>query len=501
MEAGNRLSGVLLHISSLPSPYGIGDLGPGGRQFVDFLHASGQSIWQVLPLNPTLDICGNSPYCSHSAFAGNPLFISPDLLLAEGLLKDSDLKEDLPSGLSDDRVNFAAVQRYKVALMRMVFDRRERHEDAAFELFCRKNDSWLGDYALFMSIKHQMDGKPWNEWPAELKHRNQDALEEWSRMLEVPIRFEKYLQFTFFKQWEALKRYCNERSIQLFGDIPIYVSFDSADVWANPDIYKLDDAGIPRKVSGVPPDYFSRNGQLWGNPVYEWDRLRQTGFQWWIGRMEHNLELFDLVRLDHFRGFIAYWEVPAGEKTAVNGKWVRAPAKEFFDTLFKRFPVLPIIAEDLGTITPDVREVMNSYGFPGMKVLQFAFGDDLGSNPYVPHNHTQSSVIYTGTHDNNTSRGWFRQDLDESTRERFFDYIGRHLHEEEVSWELIRLAMMSVCNRAIIPMQDILNLDETCRMNTPAVAFGNWEWRLSPDRLTSELSRKLLKMAQVYGRA
>jgi 4-alpha-glucanotransferase len=501
LDTGKRLSGLLLHISSLPSRFGIGDLGPGGLRFADFLEASGQSIWQVLPLNPTLDACGNSPYCSYSAFAGNPLFISPDLLVAEGLLEEPDLWDDFPDDLSDDRVNFAAVYRYKTILMQKVLGRRGQQADFEFNLFCRENEFWLNDYALFMSIKHRMEGKPWNEWPEELRDRNHGALVDWSRMLEDSIHFEKYSQFTFFKQWMSLKRYCNERNIQIFGDIPIYVSFDSADVWANRDLFKLDQVGNPLQVSGVPPDFFSKTGQLWGNPVYAWDRLSQSGFQWWIRRIERNLSLFDLVRLDHFRGFVACWEVPAGEETAINGDWVSVPAREFFNALLRRFPALPIIAEDLGTITPDVREVMSAYGFSGMKVLQFAFGDDSGANPYVPHNHTQGSVIYTGTHDNNTSKGWFRHDLDEAARKRIFDYIGHPLNEEEVSWELIRLAMMSVCSRAIVPMQDILNLDEKGRMNTPAVAFGNWEWRLRADWLTSELSRKLLGVARVYGRA
>jgi 4-alpha-glucanotransferase len=326
-------------------------------------------------------------------------------------------------------------------------------------------------------------------------------LKQLENELHHKIEEEKFLQYLFYQQWLGLKDYCNQRGIQIFGDIPIYVIHDSADVWANPELFDLDDAGYPSAVAGVPPDYFSETGQLWGNPLYRWDRLRETGYAWWITRMAHNARHLDLVRVDHFRGFVGYWEVPAGEDSAINGRWVEAPADDFFNTLLKRFPRLPIIAEDLGVITPDVREIMHRFDLPGMKVLLFAFGDDLATNPYIPHNLPRNCVIYTGTHDNNTVRGWLEREATSETKQRLVQYLGREVSVERIHWELIRVAMMSVADMAIFPMQDILGLGESARMNRPATTQGNWQWQLVPEQLTPALAANLLEITEVYGRA
>ncbi|MFP5212218.1 MAG: 4-alpha-glucanotransferase [Acidobacteriota bacterium] len=495
-----RKSGVLLHVTSLPSPYGIGDFGKGAYGFADFLSSSGQSVWQMLPLNPSSGACGNSPYCSYSAFAGNTVLISPDILVEEGLLSPEDLEQGRPD-FSASRVDYDMVSGYKSALVRKAFERFQSRPRGEFDYFCRGNGYWLDDYALFASLKERFGGVSWIEWPREIRYREEEALARWRSELEERMLLEKFSQYLFHRQWTALKTYCNGKSIQMFGDMPIYVSYDSADVWANPANFKLDGERKPWVVAGVPPDYFSETGQLWGNPVYNWDALRDTRFGWWVSRMERNLDLFDLVRLDHFRGFVSFWEVPATEVTAINGKWVDVPVWDFFHTLSKRFPYLPIIAEDLGTITPDVRELMTAFGFPGMKLLHFAFGWDMPANPYIPHNHTENSVVYTGTHDNNTTRGWFVHDLSDDDRQRLFKYVGRSFSEDESAWVLIRLAMGSVSSLAVIPMQDILGLGEEARMNTPSIANGNWAWRLFDEQLTPEVAERLLDMTRLCGRA
>ncbi|MGC8492541.1 MAG: 4-alpha-glucanotransferase [Syntrophobacteraceae bacterium] len=495
-----RKSGILLHLTSLPSQFGIGDLGRGAYGFADFLASSGQTLWQVLPFNPVSQACGNSPYCCFSAFAGNPLLIAPDLLVRDGYLEASDL-DGLPS-FAPNRVDYEQAAALKGRLLEKACERFRLPGDArcAFERFVAANAHWLHDHALFVSLKEQFSGAPWHEWPSEIRDRTQDALHDWTQKLSENIEREKFRQFLFFEQWCALKNYCNRKQIQVVGDVPIYLSHDSSDVWANREYFKLDAEGRPVFVAGVPPDYFSKTGQLWGNPVYSWDKLRESSYAWWIGRMEHNLRCFDSVRLDHFRGFVAYWEVEAWEKTAVNGKWVTAPATGFFNELLKRFPSLSIIAEDLGIITPDVREVMHQYDFPGMKPLLFAFGDDLSQNPYVPHNHVQNCVVYTGTHDNNTVKGWFQQDATQWEKENLSAYFGRELDENTVCRAFVRAAMMSVAQTVIIPLQDFLELGAEARMNTPAVTFGNWEWRVAANRLTAELSKSIAELTRIYGR-
>jgi 4-alpha-glucanotransferase len=496
-----RRSGILLHISSLPSPFGIGDFGGCAYRFADFLADAGQSIWQVLPLTPTSSVCGDSPYSSPSAFAGNPLFISPDLLVETGYLAQSDIEG--PHELKDDNVDYETVYGYKQELLRRAFARfgKRRREEPDFERFCADHRTWLDDYGLFLALKEENGGATWNEWPEDQRDRVEPCIEEWKQKLAPRIRMEKFFQFLFFRQWLALRKYCNGKNIRIIGDMPIYVSYDSADVWVNSRIFKLDDEKRPICVAGVPPDYFSDTGQLWGNPVYDWEVLADTRYDWWVKRFEHNLCLFDMVRLDHFRGFAGFWEVPASEETAVNGKWVEAPAWDFFSSLLKHFPYLPIIAEDLGIITADVREIIAHFGFPGMKVLLFAFGEDLATNPYAPHNHVRDCVVYTGTHDNNTIRGWFGKELSESGKQRLGLYIGRDIDENRIHRELIRLAMMSVSHTTVFPMQDILGLGEEARMNTPSTPRGNWRWRLALRHLSPELAEELARITQLYGRA
>ncbi len=495
-----RSSGILLPITSLPSPYGIGDLGPCAYRFVDFLNAAKQSFWQVLPLNLTDLAHGNSPYHSISAFASNPLMISPELMVQDALLSKDEL-EPAPRS-TEERVDYGAVIVYKKRLFNITFEnfkRREKRHD--YQMFCSENSFWLDDFALFVACKEHFNSRAWNEWPQEIRDREPEAMQILMKQLFDRIEMEKFLQYIFYHQWSLLKSYCHQYGIQIIGDIPIYVDYDSVDLWTNPEIFKLDKKKRPFVVSGVPPDYFSETGQLWGNPVYRWDALKETDYAWWIQRIEYNLKLFDLVRIDHFRGFVSYWEVPAGEKNAVNGRWVEAPAEDFFNVLLRRFPDRPIIAEDLGIITPDVREIMHRFRLPGMRLLLFAFGEDLSTNLYAPHNHVEDCVVYTGTHDNNTVRGWFEKEATPEDKKRLFHYIEQEVTADEVQWEFIRLAMMSIAKLAILPMQDILGLGEEARMNRPATTEGNWQWRLLPEHLEASQGRRLLEMTEIYERA
>ncbi len=494
-----RGSGVLLHITSLPSPYGIGDLGLWAYRFADFLAETKQSFWQILPLNPTDPAYDNSPYHSISAFAGNPLLISPELMIRDGLFAKADI-EALPNW-PKEWVDYEGVISYKKRLFQLAYERFKKTKNYECERFCSENSYWLDDFALFVSLKAHFDGKAWNEWPSEIRDRQPEALQSLKKRLRDIIKMQKFLQYVFNQQWSSLKHYCNQKGIQIIGDIPIYVDYDSADLWTNPEIFKLDNEKRSYAVAGVPPDYFSETGQLWGNPVYRWDVLKERGYGWWLQRMEHTLNLFDVVRVDHFRGLVAYWEVPAGEKTAINGRWVEAPVEDFFNALLKRFSYLPIIAEDLGLITPDVREVIDRFEFPGMKVLLFAFSEDYPMHPYLPHTYDKHYVVYTGTHDNNTIRGWFEGEARPEDKERLFRYLGREVPVPDIHWEFIRLAMMSVANLVIIPVQDILGLGEETRMNRPATTDGNWRWRLLSEQLTPHLSRRLLKVTEIYGRA
>jgi 4-alpha-glucanotransferase len=493
-----RASGILLHITSLPSPFGVGDMGPEAFRFADFLAEGKQGFWQILPLNPIDPAYGNSPYHTIAAFAANVLLISPEGMVREGFLAQKDIE---PRGYPQGRVDYGAVIAYKANLFRLAYERfTKAKEHEAYQRFCSENASWLDDFSLFVALKSHFKGVAWNEWPAEVRDRKRGSLQSLKKDLRDGIERERFLQYLFFNQWFALKQYCNEKGIEIIGDMPIYVDYDSVDVWTHPEIFKLDENKRPIAVAGVPPDYFSATGQLWGNPVYQWDWLRERGYGWWLQRVAHMLRLFDVVRIDHFRGLIAYWEVPAGEQTAVNGKWVKAPALDFFHALFKRFPAAPLIAEDLGVITPDVREVMRHFELPGMKVLQFAFGEDNPTHPYLPHMYESNAVVYTGTHDNNTSRGWFEKEAKAEDKERLFRYLGKEVRVDDISWELIRLAMMSVADLAIIPVQDILGLGVEARMNQPGTGAGNWEWRLTSGQLTPTLAERLRAVTKTYGR-
>lgn len=497
----HRSNGILLHITSLPSSYGIGDLGPSAYQFADFLERTHQQIWQILPLGPVG--LGASPYSSPSTFAGNPLLISPDRLRDAGFLTEADLRDvpDLPT----DHVDYSRAIPLKHNLLTRAFERFESEASAQdvedFELFCAEQADWLTDYALYRALKSAHDDAPWTAWPDPITLRDPDALREARREHERTIRKHEFWQFLFDRQWTALRTYCNERSIQLFGDIPIYVAEDSADVWAHQGLFHLDDQGKPTVVAGVPPDFFAEEGQRWGNPIYRWDTMRDRGFRWWTRRVERTLDLVDLVRIDHFRGFSAYWEIPAEEETAVHGQWVQAPGEELFHTLEDRLGNLPVVAEDLGIITSDVTDLRKQFDFPGMAVLQFAFYDDPASE-YLPHNFERDVVAYTGTHDNNTTLGWWTEEIDGEAKDFARTYLDLDESvQDDLSWMCIRMLMASVANRVVIPLQDVLELGAEARMNLPGNGGGNWEWRFTENQLTNHLIDRLKTLTYTYGRA
>jgi len=495
-----RASGVLLHATSLPSRYGIGDFGPGARQFARFLAQAAQSYWQILPLTPTSTFIGNSPYSSDSAFAVNLLFVSPDKLVEDGWLTAAEVGEDWPEhpGVTD----YAAAEAGKNRLVRLAFDKARPGlaEDADYRRFCRDEASWLDDYALFRVIKEEHGGAGWNAWPIELRDRRADALEAVRQRRADALELVRFGQYLVCGQWAALRRDLDALGLQVIGDLPIYVTQDSADVWAHPELFKLGPDKKPLFVAGVPPDYFSETGQRWGNPVYDWNAHVKTDFAWWIRRLRRNLQLFDRIRLDHFRGFEAYWEIEASEKTAVRGRWVKAPGEILFKELLRRFPVLPLIAEDLGVITAEVRELKAAFGFPGMKILQFAFGPDIADNRDAPHNYERNCLAYTGTHDNNTTLGWARGEAGEEGLRLLFAYLGREIPLEEVPWAMIRLCLRSTADTVITPMQDLLCLGEGSRMNMPSVADGNWRWRVTSEQLDHGLAERLRAMTAIFGR-
>jgi 4-alpha-glucanotransferase len=503
-----RASGILLHPTSLPGRFGIGDLGPEAYAFVDFLVSSGQRLWQVLPLGPTG--YGDSPYACYSAFAGNPLLISPERLFAEGLLTQDDL-HNVPS-LPADKIDFAAVHKAKDAVLRRAYEHYQHSTDtrlrSACETFAEENQSWLDDYAFFRALKTAHGEIAWHQWERSLIRREPNALAYAREKLRPDIDAHKFFQFLFFKQWFALKAHCNERGISLIGDVPIFVAQDSADVWTNPDQFKLDANGRPIVVAGVPPDYFSATGQFWGNPLYNWDHMLADGFKWWIERVRAALQTVDIARIDHFRGFAACWEIPGGDKTAERGRWVEAPGREMFTAIKQALGDLPIIAEDLGVITPDVEKLRDDFGLPGMRILQFAFSSNT-TNQDLPHNYHRNVVVYTGTHDNDTTVGWFNSVAGEgSTRtakqisdER--DFCLRYLHTNgaEIHWDFIRTVLASVANTAIIPLQDLLGVGTEARMNLPNSTSGNWTWRFQPDALNEKHSERLRALTDTYGRS
>jgi 4-alpha-glucanotransferase len=495
-----RRAGVLLHISSLPCRHGLGDFGPQAHEFVDFLVQAGQSLWQMLPLTPVNPGAGNSPYSSYSAFAGNTLFISPDLLARQGLLRREDVEH--PPVFPRDRADHDAATAWRARLLAQTFDNvfPRLRSDPDFTRFCRDEAFWLDDYCLFMAIKGEEQGAPWYLWPRGLRLRDPLDLEGARERLGFEILRERYFQYLFALHWENLRNYAAAQGVGLFGDVPIYVSLDSCDVWAHRELFELDDEGLPVYCAGAPPDYFSETGQMWGNPVYAWERHEKDGFAWWIRRMRHENRRFDVIRLDHFRGFCGFWQVPSCERTAENGVWVPGPGRKLFSALTRRIPDLNLVAEDLGVITSDVTALMQEFGFPGMKILQFAFSPDMGKNAYIPHNITRESVVYTGTHDNNTTRGWFAGELDAQGRGRVGRYAGYVVDEGGAAALLIRMALGSVARWCVIPMQDYLDLGGAGRMNIPGVAGGNWGWRMAPELLSAKLAQRMRALAETYGR-
>lgn len=492
-----RAGGLLLHITSLPSPYGCGDLGPSARDFATLLAELGQSYWQFLPLCPTG--FGNSPYAGHSAFAGNSLLLSPDDLVAEGLLP----QKELPRRNNADprRVDFPAVAASRRALLDKVLARHapDLLSDRAFRHFCASEAHWLDDWVLFVTLKDHFGGRSWEHWPEPLRRRDRAALAAWQDEAAPAIQRERCVQFLVARQWQALRAHCNSLGVNCIGDLPIYVTYDSADVWAAPQLFQLDDDLRPLAVAGVPPDYFSATGQLWGNPLFAWEAHEAEDFAWWIRRIRHALGQCNALRVDHFRGFAGYWSIPAGEPTAVNGEWLEAPGRELFAALDRSCGSLPLIAEDLGVITAEVRELRRLCGFPGMKIVQFAFGAEW--EKHVPHLYEPDCVVYTGTHDNNTVRGWFAKEADREQRQSLARYLGRMPDPEDVHTALIRLAMQSVATTCITPLQDVLGLDASHRMNTPGTLEGNWQWRALPEELDRKRLSWFKEMTVFFDRA
>jgi 4-alpha-glucanotransferase len=489
-----RSAGILLHPTSLPSLCGIGDLGPAAYAWVDALARARQRWWQILPLGPTG--YGDSPYSVFSAFAGNPNLISPQLLARDDLLSPGEFAAQWPA----DRVEYGPIIAYKAGLTAQAWDHFQAGRGAGlrpeFEEFCAQETAWLDDFALFMALKEAHGGLSWHDWPEELVQREPGALQQAREDLAEEMELHRFRQFLFYRQWRALKQYAQQHNVCLIGDLPIFVADDSADVWVNPELFLLDQQRRPVLVSGVPPDYFSQTGQLWGNPLYNWPAHQRSGYAWWTARLRAALRQVDRIRLDHFRGFEAYWEVPAGQTTAEKGRWVKGPGADFFRVLRDKLGSLPLIAEDLGVITPEVRQLRMQFDLPGMRILQFAFGG-APERRFLPHRHERNTVVYTGTHDNDTTQGWYqRLNADEL---RFFRRYAPST-DQEVSWDLIRLAWMSVADYAIAPLQDVLSLGGEARMNHPGRPSGNWRWRFRAEMLTEELLNRLAELTEVYER-
>ncbi len=480
-----------MHPTSLPNDFGIGDFGRTAYNFVDFLSETKQTYWQMLPLNPTG--YGDSPYQSFSAFAGNTMLISPEKLVEENLLSEKELENKL--NFPAEKVDYGTVYNWKNEILSKAFEKFEKTDD--FENFCVDVAWWLDDYALYRAIRQSEDHKQWFEWDESLRFRDEDALNEKREELSVEVEREKFYQFLFFRQWMNLKKYANENGVKIIGDLPIFVSADSADVWSNPSFFKLKESGAPSVVAGVPPDYFSKTGQLWGNPLYDWENLRADGFEFWKKRIGFGLMMADILRIDHFRGFEAVWEVPAEDETAENGSWVKVSGADLFRTLRDNFPEMPFIAEDLGEITPEVLQLRDDFDLPGMKILQFAFGGGA-ENDYLPHNYTKNCAVYTGSHDNNTSRGWYKS-ANKHEKEFCKKYLksnGRAIH-----WDFINAAFSSVADTAIIPLQDVLGLGGEARMNFPSTIGGNWQWRFREKDVSKKIKDKLKEITETYGRS
>lgn len=503
-----RAAGVLLHPTSLPGGHGVGDLGKSAYRFVDFLAAAGQSLWQVLPLGPTGPT--NSPYQSLSSFAGNPLLISLDRLVEIGLLTPPDIAgggvASLPTAEFERAAKFKE-KALRLACRHFLAGRGDKAFQKGFLEFREAEKEWVEDYALFLALKRHFQGAAWFQWPdPDLVKRRPAALQKARKEFEDSLLFHIFCQYCFFDQWTALKAYANEKHVRLIGDVPIYTAHDSADVWAEPQYFEVDEEGAVLQMAGVPPDYFSTTGQLWGNPIYRWDVLKKDGYRWWLRRIESVLKLVDILRIDHFRGLQAYWSIPQGETTAVRGEWIEAPGDDFLTTLHQTLGKLPIIAEDLGVITPEVEELRDKHGLPGMKILQFAFCD--GADAYRPHTYDKNCVVYTATHDNDTTHGWYAATgpdyahMDPATLARERDLARRYLGRDgsDIAWDFIRLALSSVADTAIYPMQDILRLGNDCRMNRPGITEGQWGWRMTEEQLTTAPAERLRELTWLYGR-
>ncbi|MDO4304944.1 MAG: 4-alpha-glucanotransferase [Bacillota bacterium] len=489
-----RASGILLPISSIPSAYGIGAFSKEAYEFVDFLKEAGQTYWQILPLGPTG--YGDSPYQSFSTFAGNPYYIDLEELIGAGYLTKAQC-EKCDWGENEEYVDYEKIYKSRFKVLRVAFENSQIEKNGDFQSFVEENSYWLEDYALYMAVKDSQGGISWSKWDEDIRLRKEKALISYRKQLKNEILFYKFQQYLFVKQWEKLKKYANDNGIKIIGDIPIYVAFDSADAWANPELFQFDEKGLPTGVAGCPPDAFSATGQLWGNPLYRWDYHKQTGYAWWIKRIAYCYKLYDMVRIDHFRGFDEYYNIPYGDKTAEFGKWEKGPGYDLFKTLKEELGNLPVIAEDLGFLTPSVIKLVKRTGYPGMKILQFAF-DSREESDYLPHNYTSNSVVYTGTHDNDTTVSWYHtmNRRDRSFAKRYLNIKG----SKEVEWEFIRAALASVSDMAIIPMQDYLGLGGEARINLPSTLGDNWKWRMIKGQAAPELAERIFKFCKLYGR-
>ncbi len=492
----NRKTGILVHPTSFPSKYGIGDLGSGAYSFIDFAEASGCKIWQVLPIGPTG--YGDSPYQSFSSYAGQPLIISPEKLIEDGLINKNEI--DIKNW-NPNKIDYGAVIPYKFAILDKAYENFKTSNDSklikSYNTFCDKHKAWLDDYALFMASKDHHGGVVWNEWDEEIAFPDKKSKKKWANKLLTQVNYYKFIQFLFFKQWMDLKSYANSKGIKIVGDTPIFVAYDSSDVWTEKDLFYLDEKGYPEVVAGVPPDYFSATGQLWGNPLYKWENHKKDSYTWWTNKIKHSLELVDILRIDHFRGFDAYWTIKYGSKTAIDGVWNDGPASDLFEKIEKKLGTgLPIIAEDLGVITKSVEELRDKFNFPGMRILQFAF-EGLDENPHLPHHFVKNSICYTGTHDNDTTLGWYFK-LNEQGKDKLRRYL--NVDGSDIVWDFIRMAIASNSDTAIIPIQDLFALGSEGRMNTPGVASDNWQFRFTYDMLNNDIKERLLYLNKLFGR-
>lgn len=493
-----RSAGILLHPTSLPSRFGIGDLGNDAYKFLDFLKDAGQTLWQVFPLGPTG--YGDSPYQCFSAFAGNPLLVSPDLLIEDELLIEDDVKDGLE--FDPTTIDYGGVINWKKDVLRIAYNNFIENKskfESEFDAFCNNNTEWQNDYALFMACKDHHGGKVWTEWEREIAFREGDAIDKWTDKLSNDIEYHKFVQFIFNKQWKAVERYAHSHGIKIIGDLPIFIAYDSSDLWANRDQFTVNDEGKLETVAGVPPDYFSETGQLWGNPLYKWDVMEQNNFNWWTKRFSKLFELVDVVRVDHFRGFEAYYSIPGNAETAMHGEWIKAPGEKLFKVIREKLGGLPIIAEDLGIITKEVEELRDKFDFPGIKILQFAFGEGNESK-FLPHNHVKNCVVHTGSHDNDTTRGFFEKEKENGSgiyewAQEYLNYYG-----DDMCFAAIKAAYRSVANIIVIPMQDVLSLGTEARMNFPSKLGGNWTWRFTWDQISDELVQRYKRMTEMYDR-